>query len=124
MLSFASAVASGLGDEVSDREGGKTTVATRAGNAIARSTSEVATFYGGVAWAIGSALSPSAPPVWTVAPSLLAVAAGYRGMRAWSGRAVTNAFPAQAVYKRHLHRAVWYGTTFLSVAILARAWLP
>jgi 1,4-dihydroxy-2-naphthoate octaprenyltransferase/chlorophyll synthase len=122
-LSFASAVASGLADEASDREGGKTTVVTTLGNAAARRVSEAAVLVGAGLWLAMAALVPAAPPPWTLVPALVAALSGYRGMRAVSDRAITHAFAQQSLYKRHLHRAVWYGALLVSMAVLAPMWL-
>ena len=121
-LSFASAVASGLSDEVSDREGGKTTVVTTFGNAAARRTTETSVLLGAALWLGAAALAPAAPAVWTLVPALAAVLWGYCGLRAHSAEATTNAFARQSLYKRHLHRAVWIGAVLCSMAILTKTW--
>ena len=112
LLSMSSALASGLSDETSDRAGGKRTVAAVAGNRVARRFCEASAILGVFAWLV--AASPST--------LLGAVIAGYHvwGMQKASEAAVTDAFAAQAVYKRHLHRAIWHGA--VAVAVFEVIW--
>ncbi|HEU4533400.1 MAG TPA: UbiA family prenyltransferase, partial [Polyangiaceae bacterium] len=120
LLALASALASGLSDEASDRQGGKTTATTSLGNRPVRAAIEALVALGALAWA--AAAAAPAVPAWAVAPALVALAWHGRALRAASGAAVTNAFRAQGAYKGHLHRAVWQATLWLSAAIaLARA---
>ncbi len=123
LLALASAIASGLSDEVSDRRGGKSTLTTRFGNAAARRAIEALVALGALAWAAAAAAAASpALPWWAVAPALLALARHGRRLRAASADAVTNAFRPQGVYKAHLHRAVWHASLWLAGALaLARA---
>lgn len=118
VLSLASAVASGLSDEESDRQGGKTTVVTRHGNALARRLVEACVVSGVVAWGLGMLLWIGAPPLWSLLPVLLLVLWNYRRLRLASPGAVTSAFGALADYKRHLHRGIWQGATLLAILVL------
>ncbi len=130
-LAFASAVASGLSDEVSDREGGKRTFTTWLGNASARRLVQGAVIAGGVGWVLTAILGrpPSGsvmePMVWSGAhvAAALVVGAHYLGLRRVSADAQTNAFGAQKEYKKHLHRAIWRGTTMLSLGLVVGALL-
>jgi 1,4-dihydroxy-2-naphthoate octaprenyltransferase/chlorophyll synthase len=116
-LSFASAVASGLADEVSDRRGGKVTVTTRFGNAAARRIIESSVLVGVVLWALVPALLRS-PHAALAAAFAIGVALFHaRRMRRESGAAVTSAFGPQRVYKVHLHRAIWEGALALGAAL-------
>jgi 1,4-dihydroxy-2-naphthoate octaprenyltransferase len=117
LLALASAVASGLSDEVSDREGGKTTLTTRLGNAAARAVVEVLVPLSLLAWLSGALLGPAAPPAWALSPVLALVGWNYLALRRESPAAVTNAFAAQARYKRSLHRAIWHGAALLSAVV-------
>jgi 1,4-dihydroxy-2-naphthoate octaprenyltransferase len=118
-VAFASAVASGLADELSDREGGKRTFATMFGNATARAMVEAALFAGGLWWGICSAL-PSSMLGGLLGSELeigvvlrlflfgAAVAAISSAVRLRSvGRAATSCeFAAIGRYKLVLHRAI------------------
>lgn len=119
-LSLGSALASGLSDEVSDRRGGKRTFTTWLGNARVRSAVlgctvvAAALFVLAPAWralALGDEASAAllAGGVGAVSCTVAAVR-----MRAVSAEAVTDAFPAQALFKQRLHGAIWYG----SVAVM------
>jgi 1,4-dihydroxy-2-naphthoate octaprenyltransferase len=118
-LCLSSAFASGLSDEESDRAGGKRTFTTLLGNAVSRRASELLLVLGALLW-LGAA-------VWArgglLQGSLVlaAVLTLFFAGRVWrrSPSAVTNAFGAQSAYKQELHRAIWWGTTVLSVLVLA-----
>ncbi|WP_437780673.1 prenyltransferase [Sorangium sp. So ce1097] len=119
LCALASALASGLSDEQSDRVGGKRTVAALLGNAATRRATEALVGLGAVLWPAASLLGDAAPPPWSVAPAA-AVALHFRArLVRKSAAAVTNAFAAQAAYKRELHRAIWGGTGALAAAVLA-----
>ena len=123
-LCLASAIASGLSDEVSDRRGGKRTVASVFGNRLARRMVETLVLVGVVLWGLTAVALPSVLPVWIAAPVLVVVLWSFRKLRQESGQATTNAFTPQARYKAHLHHAIWRGATLLAVLTLARPWLP
>jgi 1,4-dihydroxy-2-naphthoate octaprenyltransferase len=118
LLCLASALASGLSDEVSDHDGGKTTFTTWFGNRVVRRSSEWLLGLGVLAW-LGAALAAAVLPRW---PALVVL-----GVVGWQARlllhasptAVTNAFAAQASYKQHLHRAIAQGT----LCIVGWQWL-
>ena len=115
-LSLASAVASGLSDEESDRAGGKSTVVTRFGNARARAAVEGLVLGGAALWITGAAVVGD-PGAWIAALAATATSLWHwRRLRAASAAAVTNAFRAHAAYKMHLHRAIWYGGLVLGAA--------
>jgi len=125
-LAFGSAVASGLSDEVSDRAGGKRTIATALGNRVARRWVEIALAAGGVVWVATAAcgplpdISPVGQWVWRSAHIAAALVVGgylYCAFRV-SEEAQTNAFGAQKRYKKHLHRAIWRGTTVLAIGLV------
>lgn len=119
VLALSSALASGLSDEQSDRAGGKRTVATLLGNAATRRATEALAGLGPLLWLAASLLAEDAPPLWSVAPAA-AVALFFRArLLEKSPEAVTNAFAAQAAYKRELHRAIQWGIVALSAAVLA-----
>ncbi|MFK7990930.1 MAG: prenyltransferase [Sandaracinaceae bacterium] len=118
LLSLASAVASGLSDERSDRAGGKHTFVTRFGNAAGRRTTEVLAFAGATLWA-GSGWF-AGTPVWVGAGAALVAYWYVGGTFARSGRAKTDRFSAQRQYKGALHHAIWRGGA--SAAMLLAAW--
>lgn len=118
-LALASAVASGLSDEESDRAGGKRTVVTWLGNSRARLI---------VGWMmLASVLSlPCAAlllhgvPVWVaLAPVVVLVLMGSR-VRRLSPLATTGAFAEQARYKQALHHAIWLASLTLSLGLVSR----
>jgi 1,4-dihydroxy-2-naphthoate octaprenyltransferase/chlorophyll synthase len=121
-LSLASAVASGLSDEESDRKGGKTTFTTRFGNARARSTVEFLVVLAALGWALSTRFLPAVMPPWVGYAVLVVVVLNLRRMKSCSALATTNAFAAQKQYKHFLHRAIWHSTAVLSVLLLLRAW--
>jgi 1,4-dihydroxy-2-naphthoate octaprenyltransferase/chlorophyll synthase len=121
MLSLASGVASGISDEESDRAGGKRTVASSLGNAVARKLTEAAVLLGVGAWLLSSIAMPAWVPIWSSLPAVGIVLWNFAAMRRVSPQAVTNAFPAQAEYKRFLHRAIWHSTTLASVLLWLQA---
>ncbi len=116
-LALASAVASGLSDEQSDRRGGKRTFATSLGNAKARRFVELAMLLGALSWAaaiffgdveIKIACLVAASTVWDYLKAVFKQ----------SPAAVTNAFSAQGAYKHLLHRGIWRSTTYLSLILV------
>ena len=119
-LSLASAVASGLSDEESDRAGGKRTVASIYGNPAARRFTEGCVMLGVGIWVAGSLWRPDWLPVWAVAPAVAIAVWNLAGMRKVGRAAVTNAFSAQSAYKRFLHRAIWHSTTVAAVLLWLR----
>jgi 1,4-dihydroxy-2-naphthoate octaprenyltransferase/chlorophyll synthase len=120
VLSLASGVASGLSDEESDRAGGKRTFASTYGNLAARRVTEACVLLGAGVWVAGSFSRPDWVPVWAVVPAAAVVLWNFVGMRKVSPTAVTNAFRAQGVYKRFLHRAIWHSTTVAAVLLWLR----
>ncbi|ATB27782.1 octaprenyltransferase [Melittangium boletus DSM 14713] len=112
-LSLASALASGLSDEESDRAGGKRTFTTGWGNTWVRRASEVLVGLGALLWSVRLGVGVLAVPV--------VLFFGARMVRQ-SPAAVTNAFGAQSAYKLELHRAIWWSTLTLSAGVLAASW--
>lgn len=124
LLSLASAVASGLSDEESDRAGGKRTFASTYGNAATRRLAESSVLVGGAVWAVASLWRPDWVPLWAAGPALAVLGWNWRGMRRVSDAAVTNAFPAQGAYKHFLHRAIWHSTTVAAILLWLRPAFP
>ncbi len=118
LWAFSSALASGLSDEESDREGGKTTFTTRFGNVAVRRGVEVAVALGLLGWA-ALALALGAHPAWL---AVLLGGLGWPALRSRSRDAITRAFKAQGRYKQALHAILWRGTTLTSMALLVWTW--
>jgi 1,4-dihydroxy-2-naphthoate octaprenyltransferase/chlorophyll synthase len=118
LLAFASAAASGLSDEESDRRGGKSTLTTALGNRRARATAEYAAFGGLVAWMLAVRLSGGGFPLVPVQVALLAAALPWRALIRESPHALTNCFKAQARYKTALHRLIWGACLALAAGLV------
>ncbi len=121
VVSLASAVASGLSDEESDRRGGKRTVVTQFGNARARALVELLVPAGALVWLLTALVFPRALPLWVALPAVAVTFWGWLRLRRCSDAAVTNAFAAQGAYKQELHRAIWGGGLVLAAAFSVRA---
>ena len=119
-FSLGSAVASGLSDEQSDQRGGKTTLVTVFGNGPARVVVEMAVAAGALTWLSGAVMHPELLAWWAVIPPLGLVAWNLLALRAASDTAITNAFAAQARYKRYLHRAIWHGGATMALMLLVQ----
>ncbi len=119
LLARASAIASGLSDERSDRRGGKVTFTTKYGNAAARRACERLVSWGALAWAVGTRLALPQLPAWAGFLAVLVVLTNWRRMRAASAAADTDAFAAQARYKQCLHHALWRGGAILGVGLVS-----
>lgn len=119
-LSLASAVASGLSDEQSDRAGGKRTLASTFGNAAARRVTEVCVALGGAVWVGASLWWPDWVPLSASVPAAIIITWNFGRMREVSASALTNAFRAQGAYKRYLHRAIWHSTSVASIVLWIR----
>jgi 1,4-dihydroxy-2-naphthoate octaprenyltransferase/chlorophyll synthase len=113
LLALASAVASGLSDEVSDRAGGKRTVATLAGPAFAFQLARGLPVAAAGAWLAGCAAGLL--PAWLGLGGLL-LAAPVLDPRL-AGAAASMALEAQGRFKRRLHRAILLGLLGAGVAL-------
>jgi 4-hydroxybenzoate polyprenyltransferase len=119
--SLASAVASGLGDEVSDRAGGKRTLVTMLGNALARRLTEGLLFVAAVAWVLSAVVVDEHNTRLAMNCASVAMFYGcYRTQRASSG-ATTHAYPEQGIYKLVLHRTIWGSGLLLAALQLGAA---
>lgn len=122
-FSLASALASGLADERSDRVGGKRTFATVFGNRWARWTVESCVVVGALAWWLAPLASGLSFAVGAIGAGL--VMAHVPALCAQSGAARTDAFDAQRRYKSILHRAMWRGLWgAAAVAVFCSRWGP
>jgi 1,4-dihydroxy-2-naphthoate octaprenyltransferase len=105
-LCLASAIASGLSDERSDRAGGKRTVVTMLGNSRARWLMIAAVVVGGITWLGTAWLSHGAPRTVLLGAGALALTR-IASLVQLSRAATTDAFTAQHALKSALHRAIW-----------------
>jgi 1,4-dihydroxy-2-naphthoate octaprenyltransferase len=105
-LCVASAIASGLSDERSDRAGGKRTVVTMLGNAGARGLMIAAVVVGAITWLATAWLSDGAPTMILVSAAALALSR-IAALVELGRTSVTDAFTAQHALKSTLHRAIW-----------------
>ena len=114
-MALASAFASGLGDEESDRAGGKRTFTTWFGNRVVRLGAQKLLFMGWGAWLLAGVLGPV--PLWTVV--LPAVFAWHHGreLAALSPRATTGELEILGAYKTSLHRAIWGSHALLALCL-------
>lgn len=122
LLALASAVASGLSDERSDREGGKRTVVTTVGNALARKLVLACAALGPVAWGL-AALVPTGTPTLTLALAALAQLLAWPALASLSKGAVTDAFEAQSRFKQALHRASWESVLGIAFLLAIGPWV-
>ncbi len=116
-LAFASAVASGLADEESDRAGGKATLATQLGNPGARDVVEYSVLAAALLWAFAARAGHSMLSPFGFTAALAVLLWQWRAVVAVSPRAVTNAFAEIGRYKQALHRAIWGSALTLALAL-------
>lgn len=118
LLCLASALASGLGDEASDRLGGKRTFTTMFGASSVRQAVEGLMLGAMIVWAILPRLAPHYATPWMVLPAVIVMAMHYRELRE-AGQAADIETPVGVrAYKRHLHDCVWHGAGAMAVSIL------
>lgn len=120
VMAFASAVASGLADEQSDRRGGKRTYASEYGNRAARALVERLVLGGCLVWAVGMRITDVLPaPLAAIA--VIVVLVNWRRLRKLSPAAKTNAFDMHTRYKHFLHNAIWRSATIVALVLIALA---
>lgn len=120
LLALASALASGLSDEHSDRLGGKRTFTTMFGPERVRTAVEGMFVGAMLVWAAMGKLAPHLADWWTAVPAVGVMSWLHRGLTA-AGRAADADEPAGiSRYKLALHRGVWWGTIVLALTLLAR----
>lgn len=116
-LALASAVASGLADEESDRAGGKATLTTQLGNPGARNVIEYSVLAGALLWAFAARAGQSLMSPFGFTAALAVLLWQWRAVMAISPRAVTNNFVEIGRYKQALHRALWGSALTLALAL-------
>jgi 1,4-dihydroxy-2-naphthoate octaprenyltransferase len=118
IFALASAMASGLSDEESDRAGGKSTFVTLFGNLSIRRCIDfimILNFFFFFAFFVyARERTPFLLALFTI-PYLL-----FHTIRLlhWSRFSFTNAFTAQRIYKDHIHFAIWGSLLFTSIFAL------
>lgn len=117
-LALASAIASGLADEESDRAGAKSTITTELGNLAARNAVEYSVMAGAVLWALAARIGVGVVSPFAFSAALMVLLWQWRGVAAASPQALTNAFPEIARYKQALHRTLWSSALTLAFALL------
>ena len=117
-LALASAIASGLADEESDRAGGKATLTTWLGNHAARDAVEYSVMAGAMLWAVAARVGQHELSPFAFSAALAVLLWHWRGVMAISPRAVTNAFTEIARYKQRLHQALWGSGLTLALALV------
>lgn len=123
LLALASAVTSGLADEVSDRLGGKTTIASRHGNPFCRLVGENLLGGGAILWAFSSRLAPELLSPWTILPAIVVLIAHWRSIATLSETAKTANFPALRAYKGRINQAIARSTVVLALCLIAASLL-
>ena len=122
LLAFASALASGLSDEHSDRLGGKRTFATMFGAAQVRLGVEGLVVAAMLVWAAMGKLAPHLAQWWTTAPAVLLMSWLHRDLAAASRAADIDTAAGITRYKQALHRCIWWGTLLLGATLCLATW--
>jgi 1,4-dihydroxy-2-naphthoate octaprenyltransferase/chlorophyll synthase len=122
LLALASAVASGLSDERSDREGGKRTVVTLIGNARARTMVLTCLAFGSFAW-FGAAAIPRGTPTIALVGAAFTALLAFPSLHQASASAITDAFDAHSRFKTMLHRAIWESALCLAIVLTIAPWI-
>lgn len=123
LLALASAISSGLADEVSDRQGGKVTFTTRYGNAFSRSAGENLMIGGALLWAFAARVAPDHLAAWVVLPAVVVLLAQWRSLVTLSEAATTYNFDAIRRYKRRLNHTIATAAAAMATAMILAALL-
>lgn len=123
LLALASALASGLSDEPSDRLGGKRTFTVMFGATAVRQAVEGLTIGAMIVWALLPLLAPGSVPGILLAPVVLVMAVEFRELREAGYSDEVETYVGITRYKGHLHNCIWRGTTVLAVLLVGSALL-
>jgi 1,4-dihydroxy-2-naphthoate octaprenyltransferase/chlorophyll synthase len=107
LLCLASALASGLADEESDRLGGKHTFATWFGAGPVRQAVEGLVLGTVAVWAVLPWLSRGWAAIWMMLPTVLVMAVDYRELRRVSDATEATDDMTHREYKGALHDTIW-----------------
>ncbi len=118
LLALASAVTSGLADEVSDRLGGKTTFASRYGNPFCRLLGENLLGAGALLWAFAARATPELLSPWAMLPAIVVLIGHWRTLVATSESATTNNFTSIRAYKQRINQAIARSTIVLAISLI------
>jgi len=119
IFSLTSAIASGFSDEESDRAGGKHTFVTMMGNTKSHEVLNIIFVLGGAVSLILALWLADYVMQFGVLVAQIPLWINYFKMRRLKGKAVTNAFKEQAIFKNYLHQSIWgYGLILSGVVIL------
>lgn len=118
LMCLASALASGLADEPSDRLGGKRTFTTMFGPASVRHAAEGLVLGAILVWAALPILASDVAQVWMVVPVVLVMGVDYRELRKQALRSDPEQDLTHAAYKARLHDCVWRGALVLAVVLV------
>jgi 1,4-dihydroxy-2-naphthoate octaprenyltransferase len=117
LLSLSSALASGLSDEVSDRQGGKITFVTVFGNSYTRMGIFILVGFSIVVLAF-LPFFYNLFQYWIIGLVMLFLLFNLNRMNRISPRAITNAFSEQKLFKKYLHNAIWGSILILSTDLI------
>ncbi|MBL4686323.1 MAG: prenyltransferase [Nannocystaceae bacterium] len=118
LMCLASALASGLSDEPSDRLGGKRTFTTMFGAASVRHAAEGLILGAILVWAALPLLASDVVQIWMVAPVVLVMSVDYQALRKQAARSEPEDELTHAGYKARLHDCVWRGALVLAVVLI------
>lgn len=118
LMCLASALASGLSDEPSDRLGGKRTFTTMFGAASVRHAAEGLILGAILVWAALPLLASDVVQIWMVAPVVLVMSVDYQALRKQAARSDPEDELTHAGYKARLHDCVWRGALVLAVVLI------
>jgi 1,4-dihydroxy-2-naphthoate octaprenyltransferase/chlorophyll synthase len=121
LMCLASALASGLADEQSDRAGGKCTFVTTFGAEAVRQASEGLVLGAMIVFALLPFMVPGRASAWVVAPMLIVMAVEYAGLRRAGMRGDVATPKGTKRFKAHLHGCIWRGGAMLALGLIARA---
>ncbi len=114
LLSLASALASGLADEESDRLGGKRTFTTSFGPHAVRQAAEGLVMGAMLVWAALPWLAPYYAQLWMVLPVVVVMVVDYRELLVDGQH---SADPMHRHYKALLHQCIWRGAVMMAVML-------
>jgi len=118
LMCLASALASGLADEQSDRLGGKRTFTTLFGPTSVRQAAEGLVLGAILVWAALPILASDVAAIWMVVPVVLVMAVDYRELRKQALLSDPEEDLTHRAYKERLHDCVWRGALVLALVLI------